>query len=208
MLTAVSAALVAVSLSVAAADAQRPAISHTAKQVPASTNSIIWPKPYLPGTTDNYVSNEVIVRDLSVAEVWPYLVDTRAWPTYYDNATDIRFHDDSGPKLSAKARFRFTTFGFPVEGEIVEFVPPAPGKPARIAWHGWAEGDADHRLDVHHAWLLEDLPGHRVRILTQESQFGKPARELSGAHPNPMLNKHQEWLDGLAKAAKAKTSIN
>jgi hypothetical protein len=33
-------------------------------------------------------------------------------------------------------------------------------------------GDA---LDVIHAWLFEDLPGGRVRILTQESQKGVPA---------------------------------
>jgi len=26
---------------------------------------IIWPDKFLPGTTDNYVSNEVIVKDLT-----------------------------------------------------------------------------------------------------------------------------------------------
>jgi hypothetical protein len=170
--------------------------------------AIRWPTQYLPGQTDNFVSNEVIVKGLSVADLWPYLVDTRAWPAYYDNASDIRFYDGRGPRLSAQSRFRFTTFGFPVEAQVVEFVAPTAGKPARIAWHGWVEGDAAHRLDVHHAWLLEDLPGHRVRILTQESQLGQPARDLAGAQPNPMLNKHQAWLDGLVKAAKAHVAIH
>jgi hypothetical protein len=71
-------------------------------------------------------------------------------------------------------------------------VPPVAGEAARVAWHGWVEGDADSRLDVHHAWLFEDLPGNRVRILTQETQIGKPAQELAQTRPNPMLNAHQE----------------
>ena len=38
-------------------------------------NSIVWPEGYLPGETDNFCSNEVIVKGLSTAEVWPYLVN-------------------------------------------------------------------------------------------------------------------------------------
>lgn len=152
--------------------------------------------------TENFASNEIIVAGLSVADVWPQLDDTRAWPTYYSNAEDICFHDGSGPELSAGARFRFTTFGFPVEAEVTEHVPPADGQPARVAWHGWVEGDAETRLDVHHAWLFEDLPGGRVRILTQETQKGRPAAELAKAKSNPMINGHQEWIEGLAAAAR------
>ncbi|WP_322048439.1 SRPBCC domain-containing protein [Paraburkholderia sp. J67] len=164
--------------------------------------AIIWPDDYLPGTTDNFASNEVIVARLSVADVWPLLADTTAWPTCYSNASDIVFHDGTGPVLSAGARFRFTTFGFPVEAEVTEFVPAAAGQPARVAWHGWVEGDAKSRLDVHHAWLLEDLPGGRVRVLTQETQKGTPAVELAKTRPNPMINGHQEWLDGLIESAQ------
>lgn len=164
---------------------------------------IHWPQGYLPGTTDNYVSNEIIVPNLTVAQVWPLLDDATRWPSYYGNAADIRFHGDAGPTLAVGTRFRFTTFGFPVEAEVVEYVAPAPGQAARIAWHGWVEGDAQGRLDVHHAWLFEDLPGGRVRILTQETQNGQPARDLAATRPNPMLNAHQEWIDGLAGAARA-----
>ncbi len=57
------------------------------------------------------------------------------------------------------------------------------------------------RLDVHHAWLVEDLDGNRVRVLTQETQIGKPALELKTTIPNPMLNAHQAWLEGLVKAS-------
>jgi len=40
-----------------------------------------------------------------------------------------------------------------------------------------------------------------VRILTQGTQIGEPARELAATKPNPMLNAHQEWIEGLAVAA-------
>ena len=165
-------------------------------------SDIIWPADYLPGMTENFASNEIVVAGLSVADVWPQLNDTAAWPSYYSNVSAIRFHDGSGPQLSRGARFRFTTFGFPVEAQVVEYAPPVAGQPARVAWHGWVEGDAETRLDVHHAWLFEDLPGGRVRILTQETQKGKPAEQLAKARPNPMINGHQEWIEGLAGAAQ------
>lgn len=84
-------------------------------------NEIIWPEQYTPGTNDNFVSNETIVAGLSAGEVWPFLSGTSAWPTYYSNADDIRFYNVEGPELSKGARFRFTTFGFPVEAEVLEY---------------------------------------------------------------------------------------
>ena len=144
----------------------------------------------------------MIVHGLQAREVWPRLLVPERWPTYYANSSDPGFHDGSGPELSEGARFRFETFGFPVEARCIEHVAPAAGRPGRLAWHGWAgEVQSESRLDVHHAWLIEDLPGGRVRILTQETQKGKPAEALHRTRPNPMLNGHQEWLDGLLKAA-------
>ncbi|MFC0139158.1 SRPBCC domain-containing protein [Erwinia mallotivora] len=165
-------------------------------------NAIIWPEGYLPGFCDNFASNEVIVAGLSTKDVWPFLATPALWPDYYKNAADIRFYQQKGPLLEENVRFYFTTFGFPVDAEVTEYVAPVEGEAARVAWHGWS-GEGDSRLDVHHAWLLEDLPGNRVRILTQETQNGKPAQELASTRPNPMINGHQEWLDGLIAAARA-----
>ncbi|SCK31184.1 hypothetical protein VAR608DRAFT_2659 [Variovorax sp. HW608] len=165
-------------------------------------NSISWPDGYVPGFTENFASNEVIVAGLSAADVWPLLNTPSRWPSYYVNSANIRFHDDKGPQLERGARFYFETFGFPVESQCNEYVPPSAGQPGRVAWHGWS-GEGETRLDVHHAWLVEDLPGGRVRILTQETQRGKPAEELHHAKPNPMINGHQDWLDGLVAAARA-----
>lgn len=165
-------------------------------------SDIVWPEGWLPGITDNFVSNEIVVPGLTTAAVWTTLINTALWPTYYSNASDIHFYNGPGPELFAHARFRFTTFGFLVESEIIEFVPPKPGQAARIAWRGRVEGGEAERLDVIHAWLFEDLAKNRVRILTQEIQNGKPARDMAVANPNPMLNAHQDWLNGLAAAAK------
>lgn len=167
-------------------------------------NEILWPEGYLPGLTDNFASNEVIVAGLSVADVWPLLNTPACWPDYYPNAANIRFYDDKGPELASQVRFYFETFGFPVEARVVEHEPPVDGQATRIAWHGWAgEEGSDDRLDVHHAWLLEDLPLGRLRILTQETQRGKPAQAMAIADPNPMIHGHDLWLKGLIKAAQA-----
>ncbi|MQY27642.1 SRPBCC domain-containing protein [Nocardia aurantia] len=171
-------------------------------------NAIDWPAEYLPGLTDNFVSNEIIVAGPTAADIWPYLADTTKWHTYYDNASDITFPDGGGPILTEGLRFSFATFGFPpLDARVTECVPPAPATPARLAWTAHQDGPPESRLDVLHAWLLEDLPGGRVRILTQESQKGAPAAELARQHPNPMLNGHQDWVDGLIRAATGATAV-
>ncbi|MFJ4693210.1 hypothetical protein [Streptomyces sp. NPDC088766] len=52
-----------------------------------------------------------------------------------------------------------------------------------------------------HAWLTDDLPGGRVRVLTQETRIGAPAAALARQRPDPMPNGHLTWLDGLVRAA-------
>lgn len=171
-------------------------------------SDILWPAGYVPGFTDNYCSNEVIVTGVTVEELWPFLSMPQRWPAYYVNSANPRFYDGKGPELENGVRFYFETFGFPVEAQVVECVPPSLGQAARIAWHGWAGSTPEDRLDVHHAWLIEALSGGRVRILTQETQIGKPAQVLAQTRPNPMINGHQEWLDGMVAAARqAKTSF-
>lgn len=164
-------------------------------------NYIYWPEGYVPGTTDNYASNEIIVKGLTAEKVWPFIANALMWPTYYKNASDIHFYNIEGPVLTKGTKFRFVTFGLTVEAEVTECEPPECGKPGRIAWHGWCEGTEEEKLDVHHAWLFENLSGNRVRILTQETQIGIPAKNMAVEKPNPMINAHQDWIEGLAKKA-------
>ncbi|MCW8354719.1 hypothetical protein N5P32_01825 [Marinomonas pontica] len=113
-------------------------------------SDIVWPKGFVPGFTDNYCSNEVIVAGLTVQDVWPLLSMPSAWPAYYSNAENVRFYDNKGPELETGVRFYFETFGFPVESQCVEYVAPVEGQPGRVAWHGWAgEG--------HRVWMFITL---------------------------------------------------
>ena len=163
---------------------------------------IFWPSKYLPGTTDNYVSNEVIVKGLSSSQIWPLLADITKWESYYSNVAQIT-PPELGPQLKQGDKFSFSTFGFPpLQSEVFESVPPSDGKPGRLAWRAWQEGNEETDIDVYHAWIVEDLDQGRVRVLTQESQIGRPAAELATKKPNPMLNGHQDWLDGLVAAAR------
>jgi hypothetical protein len=166
------------------------------------TSSIVWPKQYLPGTTDNYVSNEIFVAGITAEEVWANLADITKWESYYDNVSQIT-PPASGPKLKKGDLFSFSTFGFPpLQSEVWESVAPTATSPGRLAWRAWQEGDENSSLDVYHAWIVENAKWGVVRILTQEAQIGKPAAELATARPNPMLLGHQDWLNGLAEITK------
>ncbi|MDU6270344.1 MAG: SRPBCC domain-containing protein, partial [Veillonella sp.] len=101
-------------------------------------NAINWPKEYLPGLTDNYVSNEVIVKGITVEAVWEYLTNAATWPSYYSNSSDIKMLNQEDTHLISNTRFFFKTFGFPVDAEVVEYVAPSENQPGRISWHGWA----------------------------------------------------------------------
>lgn len=159
--------------------------------------SINWPTEYLPGTTDNFVSNEVISQQVDLNTAWQNLIDTAKWEAYYDNAANIVLSDQTSTKLQFAEPFHFDTFGFPIDAQVMELVEPVDGKTARLAWHGWQNGNAETQFDVYHAFLLEKLDDGRLRIITQESQIGQPAQALAQQTPNPMLNGHQKWLDGL-----------
>lgn len=167
-------------------------------------SAIIWPTRYQPGTTDNFTSNETIASGITASQIWALLADISKWPSYYPNVSQIT-PPSSGPKLEKGSIFHFSTFGFPVlESHVKESVAPGGslGQAGRLAWSAALEGAEDEAVEVYHAWLVEDLPGGRVRVLTQESQIGKPARELAGKRPNVMLLGHQDWLDGLVAKAR------
>ncbi|GHR59457.1 hypothetical protein VN0511_15380 [Helicobacter pylori] len=158
-------------------------------------NAIQWPKKWIPGETDNFVSNEVIVKGLDFNKVVQHLRDASHWEKYYKNSGNIHMHNQDNTILKDKTRFCFETFGFLIEAQVEEF--ELKDTILRLAWRGWNEAKGDEYLEVYHAWLVEKLENNRVRILTQESQLGVPAKALAASVPNAMLNGHQAWLDGL-----------
>ncbi|KAK2614939.1 hypothetical protein N8I77_001728 [Diaporthe amygdali] len=161
-------------------------------------SAITWPANFTPGETDNFVSNEVIAKGITSAEIWALLNDITKWESYYLNCGQITA-PESGPMLNKDDIFKFATFGFPpLTCTVEESVTPEKSAAGRLAW----SAEAGEGVAIYHAWLVEDLDGGRVRILTQESQVGQIFREWSEAKPNKMLLGHQDWLDGLVKAAR------
>ena len=112
-------------------------------------HQIAWSKGFISGYTDNLVSNEMIIKGLFLRDVWENLVNTAVWTKYYSNMADVGFYDQDDTRLKESSRFKFKTFGFPIEAKITEFVPSFDGESARIAWHGWNEAE-NKRLDVIH----------------------------------------------------------
>ncbi|KEY39767.1 polyketide cyclase [Helicobacter pylori] len=158
-------------------------------------NAIQWPKKWIPGETDNFVSNEVIVKGLDFNKVVQHLRDVSCWEKYYKNSGNVHMHNQDNTILKDKTRFRFETFGFLIEAQVEEF--ELKDTILRLAWRGWNEAKGDEYLEAYHAWIVEKLDNDRVRILTQETQLGVPAKALAKSVPNAMLNGHQAWLDGL-----------
>ena len=111
----------------------------------------------------------------------------------------------STTQLSTGANFVFDTFGFHVTCRVEEFDINEDGNLFRLAWSS-TFGEGEDFSNVYHAWILENLPNNHVRVLTEESQIGKLARVLAKTVPNPMVNGHQAWLDGLTKATKNKAA--
>ena len=166
------------------------------------SSAISWPEKFHPGTTDNFVSNETYQIGVNTEQVWAYLVDILKWELYYDNVGDITPPKDSSI-LNKGNRFSFSTFGFPpLQAEVFESVTPTATTPGRLGWRAWQDGDEDTAFEIYHAWIIENVEWGAVRILTQESQIGKPAAQLATVKPNPMLNGHQNWVEGLAKISR------
>ena len=108
--------------------------------------------------------------------------------------------------MSKGAIFKFSTFGFPVlTAPVEEFVEPTSTTAGRVAWSAELDGSEEEKVGIYHAWLVEDLDGGRVRILTQESQWGKPAAKLAAEKPNKMVLGHQDWIEGLVRAVRGES---
>ncbi len=148
-------------------------------------SEIRWPDEHVPEGADVHAVNE-LRTDVAPEDLWPWLASPVLWQRYYRNALRIRHVSGPWPELALGSRFRWITFGVPVETVVEECEPPH-----RLAWSGRGLGATGH-----HAWLLK--PG---RILTAETQRGLAARLLGPALRPQMHRWHQRWCEGLARAA-------
>lgn len=82
--------------------------------------AINWPKEFTPGFTDNFLSVETIVKDLSAEQVFPYLTHAYIWPEYYGGTKNVVSVVGSEKViLNQCTKFNFNILGWDVQAEIV-----------------------------------------------------------------------------------------
>jgi uncharacterized protein YndB with AHSA1/START domain len=155
--------------------------------VPASV--VRWPAGTAPEGAPIHTWNALDIA-APPERVWPWLVRPLTWPTYYDNASHVRFLD-GGPELTLRTRFRWKTFGVTVETIVTELVPNE-----RLAWSGKTIGGAGQ-----HGWVIEPTPGG-CRVVTEETQRGIVPSLGRWFLRRGLLTQHQRWLEGLARMAR------
>ncbi|UUE97163.1 hypothetical protein NDY24_14735 [Xanthomonas hortorum pv. pelargonii] len=187
-----------VALLIQATFIQRRTISPCKTNV-AHANAIIWPEGYVPGFTENFASNEVIVAGLSAAEIWPLLSVPSRWPSYYANSANVRF--SMTPVRSWKTVCVFISK--PSDFRCMPAAPSSSHRPtaspdALRGTGGRARGAARRDWTCTMPGWWKTWMAAACASLTQETQKGKPAEELHNTKPNPMINGHQSgwtvWL--------------
>lgn len=182
-----------------------------------SLAAVIWPARFVPGTTDHFVSNEMIVSGLTAFQAWRFLVTPSLWRLYHlpgrtGQDVTVTLRKGLGAQLRYGARFSFFKPGLKLgstsddlsgvtsANEVVEYAPPSVEDPARVGRIAWG-CSVGEKLETHHAWVLQNLEGGRLRLLTQEVQRGALARAVAETSPDSSLVAHQAWLSGLVKEA-------
>ena len=150
-----------------------------------------WPADSRPDGAPVYTYNAIDVA-APPERVWAWLVRATAWPSYYDNASNVRFVDGGGPDLAPGTRFTWTTFNVRVDTLVTEFEPCS-----RLAWRGKTLGGSGY-----HGWVIEPT-GQGCHVITEETQRGiVPSLGRWFLRPG-LLGQHQRWLEGLARVASA-----
>ena len=63
--------------------------------------SINFPEKFTPGLTDNFVSNEGILKELDFDNILNGLLNASKWETYYENSSDVHMYSQE-PTISYK----------------------------------------------------------------------------------------------------------
>lgn len=145
----------------------------------------LWPHDLRPESCPVFAHNERFVA-APAGRVWEELIRAPEWPGWYPNARRVRLDGDA-TVLSAGTRFRWITFGVPVDCRVEVHDPPR-----HLAWRGTGLG-----AEGWHLWWLEPREGG-CRVTTEEVQRGLVPRLLRPLLVRGLLHFHQLWLDRLA----------
>jgi hypothetical protein len=149
-----------------------------------------WPAECHPDGAPVYTFNEITIAT-PPERVWAWLVRAPSWPSYYGNASNVRFVGGGGPDLALGTRFTWTTFNVSVDTTVTECVAPT-----RLAWRAKTFGGGGY-----HGWVLEAAPSG-CRVVTEETQRGIVPSVGRWFLRGGLLKQHQRWLEGLKRVAE------
>ena len=161
-------------------------------------NHVIWPQRYDPKISAIYALNDI---DVSAPPevVWKLLVDAENWSSYFPPENQVKIL--SGEReLTLGTRYHRVTIGFPMSPIVTECVP---GR--RLSWSTTVDGD-ETGSTAYHGWVITPTD-NGCHVLSEETQRGPWFLEQLGhRHPGGLFSYHQEWVEGLARAAEAKAA--
>lgn len=155
---------------------------------------VTWPERYDPRISPIYALNDVDVK--APAEVvWRLLVEAGNWASYFPPEDQVTL-PDGRRKLALGLRYRRVTLGHPMDLVVEEFEPRR-----RLAWSTTVEGDATGST-AYHGWVLTQT-ADGCHLLSEETQQGPWfLQKLGHEHPGGLYAYHQDWVEGLARAAE------
>jgi hypothetical protein len=160
------------------------------------SSKINWPVDLRPENSPVYTYNELVIP-AEPRLVWAWLVRAEWWPRWYPHWKAVKILSPPGPDLAAGTVFVATApilkiFSVKIKTSVQDF---APGE--RLAWRGKAFGTHGY-----HAWIIESQ-GSGCKVITEETQRGLLVSLTRSATRREILDRHQTWLEGLAKMSQS-----
>ena len=127
------------------------------------------------------------------------LVDAESWSSYFAPENQVKI-DAGGPELALGTKYSRVTIGFPMHLVVTECVP---GR--RLSWVTTVEGN-ETGSTAFHGWVITPTD-EGCHVLSEETQQGPWFLEQLGhKHPGGLFSYHQDWVEGLARAAEAQAA--
>ena len=159
---------------------------------------VIWPPEYDPKISAIYALNDIDVK-ASPKVVWKLLVNATNWSNYFPPENQVKMLGGE-PELALGTRFSRVTIGHLMFPVVTEFVP---GR--RLSWSTTVDGDSTGST-AYHGWVITPTETG-CHVLSEETQQGSWfLEELGRKHPGGLYSYHQDWVEGLKRAAESQAA--
>jgi uncharacterized protein YndB with AHSA1/START domain len=161
---------------------------------------VIYPPEYDPRISPIYALNEIDVKAPPEA-VWKLLVEAENWASYFPPEDQVKL-PDGVKELTLGTHYTRMTIGYKMFPIVTECVPFR-----RLSWTTSVEGD-ETGSTAFHGWVITPTD-EGCHVLSEETQQGPWFVEmLAHRYPGKLFEYHQDWVEGLARAAEAQVLAN